>query len=69
MRLEKLPRARITSLFRGCNFKTKASIRTDGNGVLMRLISWVFENMVLRRIFAPRRDEVRGDGGDCVTRS
>jgi len=24
----------------------------------------VFENMVLRRIFGPRRDEVRGNGGD-----
>ena len=29
----------------------------------------VFENMVLRRIFGPRRDEVTGDGGDCITRS
>jgi len=29
----------------------------------------VFENMVLRRIFGPRRDEVRGNGGDCITRS
>ena len=29
----------------------------------------VFENMVLRRIFGPRRDEVMGDGGDCITRS
>jgi len=29
----------------------------------------VFENMVLRRIFRPRRDEVTGDGGDCITRS
>jgi len=29
----------------------------------------VFENMVLRRIFGPRRDEVRGNGGDCTTRS
>ena len=29
----------------------------------------VFENMVLRRIFGPRRDEVRGYGGDCITRS
>jgi hypothetical protein len=28
---------------------------------------WVFENKVLRRIFAPRRDEVTG--GDCKTRS
>ena len=26
----------------------------------------VFENMVLRKIFGPRRDEVRGD---CITRS
>ena len=28
----------------------------------------VFENMVLRRIFGPRKDEVTG-GGDCITRS
>jgi len=27
------------------------------------------ENMVLRRIFGPRRDEVMGNGGDCITRS
>jgi len=29
----------------------------------------VFENMVLRRIFGPRRGEVMGNGGDCITRS
>ena len=29
----------------------------------------VFENMVLRRIFGPRKDEVTGNGGDCITRS
>ena len=29
----------------------------------------VFENMVLRRIFGPRRDEVTGNGGHCLTRS
>ena len=29
----------------------------------------VFENMVLRRIFGTRRDEVTGNGGDCITRS
>jgi hypothetical protein len=29
----------------------------------------VFESMVLRRIFGPRRDEVTGNGGDCITRS
>jgi hypothetical protein len=29
----------------------------------------VFENMVLRRIFGPKRDEVRGNGGNCITRS
>jgi len=29
----------------------------------------VCENMVLRRIFEPRRDEVRGNGGNCITRS
>jgi len=29
----------------------------------------VFENMVLRRIIGPRRDEVTGNGGDCITRS
>ena len=29
----------------------------------------VFENMVLRRIFGPRRDEVTENGGDCITRS
>ena len=29
----------------------------------------VFENMVLRRIFGPRRDKVTGgNGGDCITR-
>jgi len=27
------------------------------------------ENRVLRSIFGPRRDEVRGNGGDCITRS
>jgi len=26
----------------------------------------VFENMVLRRIFGPRRDEVTGNGRDCM---
>ena len=29
----------------------------------------VSENMVLRRIFGPRREEVTGNGGDCITRS
>ena len=29
----------------------------------------VFDNMVLRRIFVPRRDEVTGNGGNCITRS
>ena len=29
----------------------------------------VFENMLLTRIFGPRRDEVRGNVGDCITRS
>ena len=29
----------------------------------------VFENMVLRRIFGPRREEVGGNGGDCITTS
>ena len=29
----------------------------------------LFENMVLRRIFGPRRDEVTGNGGDCITMS
>ena len=29
----------------------------------------LFENRVLRRIFVPRRDEVSGNGGDCITRS
>ena len=29
----------------------------------------VFENMVLRRIFGPRRDEVKGNGGECIKRS
>ena len=29
----------------------------------------VFENMVLRRIFGPRRDEVKGNVGGCITRS
>jgi len=30
----------------------------------------VFKNMVLRRIFGPRRDEVTGGNGeDCITRS
>ena len=26
----------------------------------------VYKNMVLRRIFGPRRDEVRGNGGYCI---
>ena len=34
-----------------------------------RKLRRVFENMVLRRIFGPRRDEVTGNGGDCITRS
>jgi len=29
----------------------------------------VFENIMLRRIFGPRKDEVTGNGGDCITRS
>ena len=29
----------------------------------------VFENMVLRRIFGSRMDEVTGNGGNCITRS
>jgi len=29
----------------------------------------VFENMVLRRIFGPRRDEITRNGEDCITRS
>jgi len=29
----------------------------------------VFENLVLRRILGPRRDEVMGNGGDSITRS
>ena len=29
----------------------------------------VFEKTVLRRIFGPRRDEVTGEWGDCITRS
>ena len=29
----------------------------------------LFEKMVLRRIFGPRRDEVKRNGGDCTTRS
>ena len=29
----------------------------------------VFENMVLRKMFGPRRDEVTGNGGDCIMRS
>ena len=29
----------------------------------------VFENRVLRKVFGPRRDEVTGNGGDCITRS
>jgi hypothetical protein len=29
----------------------------------------VFENKVLRRIFGPKRDEVRGSGEDYITRS
>ena len=29
----------------------------------------VFENMELWRIFGPRRDEVTGNGGDCISRS
>jgi hypothetical protein len=29
----------------------------------------VFENSVLRRIFGLRRDELTGDGGNCIMRS
>jgi hypothetical protein len=28
----------------------------------------VFENRVLRRIFGPRRDEVKGRGENCIMR-
>jgi hypothetical protein len=28
----------------------------------------MFQNRVLRRIFGPKRDEVAGDGGICITR-
>jgi hypothetical protein len=28
-----------------------------------------FENRVLRRIFGPRREEVKGNGGDCTKRN
>jgi hypothetical protein len=29
----------------------------------------VFENRVLRRIFGPKRDEVTGNGENCIMRS
>jgi hypothetical protein len=29
----------------------------------------MFENRVLRRIFGPKRDEVRGNGENYITRS
>jgi hypothetical protein len=29
----------------------------------------VFENMVLRRIFGPKRDELTGNGGSCTMRN
>jgi hypothetical protein len=29
----------------------------------------VFENRVLRRIFGPKRDEVKGNGGSCTMRN
>ena len=29
----------------------------------------VFENILLRRIFGPRRDEVMGEWRDCITRN
>ena len=29
----------------------------------------VFENMMLSRIFGPWRDEVTGNGGDCIRRN
>jgi len=29
----------------------------------------MFEKRVLRKIFGPRRDEVTGNGGNCITRS
>jgi hypothetical protein len=29
----------------------------------------VFENRVLRRIFEPKRDEMKKNGGNCITRS
>jgi hypothetical protein len=29
----------------------------------------LFENRVLRRIFEPRRDEVTGNGENCITKS
>ena len=37
--------------------------------ILDRASLRVFENMVLRRIFGPRRDEVTGNGGDCIMMS
>jgi hypothetical protein len=29
----------------------------------------MFENRVLRRIFGPKRNEVRGDGGNSILRN
>jgi len=29
----------------------------------------VFENRVLRRVFGPKRDEVTGNGENCIMRS
>jgi hypothetical protein len=29
----------------------------------------VLENRVLREIFEPKREELTGDGGDCIMRS
>jgi len=29
----------------------------------------MFDNRVLRRIFAPKRDEVTGEGGNYITRN
>ena len=48
----------------------KVRIRTAFETITADMLQTVCEqNMVLRRICGPRRDEVTGNGGECRTRS
>ena len=41
-------------------------MRSDDSVVV---ILTILRTILLRRIFGPKKDEVTGNGGDCITRS